>query len=145
MLPPAVHPTDSTNLDTVVVQSLECRKEGPGRYNESAVEIVAEVRAMAWEWTKARGPVSGWSSCLMSEFEAATRNSAIQELEKEWRAHRGVGLALVKSLHDVVGSWLPQDERVLRDIVQQAFDLATTLLAGTAAIDAHLTLLGMAM
>ena len=109
------------------------------------MEIVAEVRAMVWEWTKHKGPVSGWPSGLMAKYKYANANDTLQELEVEFKSHRDVSLALVKTLHGFAGSRLPQDEHELRDIIRQVFDLTTTLLAGISIIDTHLALVSTKM
>jgi hypothetical protein len=96
---------------------------------------------MVWEWTKERGLVSRWSGILANEFDDATRNGTINELAQEWRAHADVGNVIVKDLNSVVCSKLPGEDSDLRDLLRQAFDLLSSVLAGIVAIQAVLTTL----
>jgi hypothetical protein len=109
----------------------------------SAMEIIKETRAMVWEWSRSRGPVFGWSAVFAAEFQAAEQNGTLQILANDWQSHRDVGKALLQDLQGFVNSHLPKDEKLLRDLIRQALDLISTLLAGIAMVEAHLTTLYM--
>jgi len=49
-----------------------------------------------------------------------------------------VGRALLKELHTLIDMKLLMDKVSTRDLIRQAFDLATILLSGIATIDTHL-------
>jgi len=107
------------------------------------MEIITEVRAMVWEWSRSRGPIFGWSAALAAEYQDAERNGTLEELANEWQSHGNVGKALLQDLQGFVSGRLPQDEFVLRDLIRQALDLISTLLAGIAVLEAHLAAFSM--
>jgi hypothetical protein len=105
------------------------------------MEIVVDTRAMVWEWTSARGPAFGWPTAFAAEFQEAERQGTVKLLIQDWQAHSNVGKALLRDLEGIACSRLPNDERVWRDIFRQALDLISTLLAGIAMIEAHISML----
>jgi hypothetical protein len=94
---------------------------------------------MVHEWTKDFGAVSTWPGLFIKEFNNARRYHSLVSLAKEWRAQADVGRALLKDLQCVLSGHLPRDENAVKDIVQQSFDLHSTLQEGISIIDAHLT------
>jgi hypothetical protein len=129
-------PVDPPKIELSLPQS-----QSGATSRESAIEIVREVRAMTWAWTEDKGPVSEWPSTLVVNFRDASRNGTIDRFVSDWRSHCGVGRALVRSLRQFTGSRFPPDDKEMRDVVRQSFELLTTLSEGIAIIEAHLNIL----
>jgi hypothetical protein len=100
---------------------------------------------MTWAWTEDKGPVSDWPATLVLDFRDASRNGTLEHFFSDWRSHCGVGRALVKSLHDFTGSRFLPDDKGMRDVVRQSFELLTTLSEGIAIIEAHLNILPLSL
>ena len=103
-----------------------------------ALSIMAETQAMVWEWQRDHGPISGWAAALACELEGAVQKDTFTEVAQEWKAQANVGRALLKELRTLIDTKLPMDKVSTRDLIRQAFDLATILLSGIATIDTHL-------
>jgi hypothetical protein len=96
---------------------------------------------MTWAWTQYKGPVSDWPSLLVDDFRDASRNGTADRIVRDWRSHRGVGRALIRSLRKFTGSTFPVDAKEQRDLIRQSFELLTTLSEGIAIIEAHLNVM----
>jgi hypothetical protein len=96
---------------------------------------------MVWEWTRERGPVSGWSAAFLADVRDAQYNDGLhRKVEREWASHVRIGKVLARDLRDIMRSRLPADECALRDVLRETVDLLYTLLNGIAIAEAHLAL-----
>jgi hypothetical protein len=101
----------------------------------SPKQTISEVREMVWEWLKLRGPVSDWASILLFEIEQSKRNGTIEALLREMKSDREIGKVLAKDLRGILDARLPTDEKMLKDLMRQIFDLLSTLLSGISVLD----------
>ena len=90
---------------------------------------------MVWEWLKMRGPVSDWGSILLFEIEESRRNGTIEALLRDMKSDREIGKVLARDLRGILDARLPTDEKKLKDLMRQIFDLLSTLLSGISVLD----------
>jgi hypothetical protein len=97
---------------------------------------------MVWQWTKDEGPVTSWAKRIKHELRDAKPWGTTRRIVDDWRAHAGVGKALLRDLTGFASAAWPRDEERLRDMVRQTFELLQTLQAGISVIETSLSDLG---
>ena len=90
---------------------------------------------MVWEWLKSRGPVEDWGSVLLFDLEQSKWNGTTEALLHDMKSDREIGKVLAKDLRGILDARLPTDEKMLKDLMRQIFDLLSTLLSGISVLD----------